>query len=195
MTRQLPPSATATSGRRFDAMWWARRGVIVLVLLVALDVTIEATLATMRRRDVVLGITIVDPSATPAPTVPAGVQPPTATPLPSVLQLKPTDRLSVAVHWNYHIGPRFPTTVVHAEATIDGRSVAEGQVSIDCGTAVIDCTGDAPIALAYTIPATNGSAAQTIDWPTGTYILTVDRSDGGLNPVSLKSYTFEVVAP
>jgi len=195
MTRQLPPSVTTPAGRRFDAMWWARRGVIVLVVLVLIDVTIEASLATMRRRDVVLSLTIRDPAATPLPTLPAGVPPLTPTPLPATLTLKPTDQLIVAVHWSYHIGPRFPTTVIHAQALIDDRSVADGQVTIDCGQQIIDCTGDAPIALAYTIPATNGTAAQSIDWPTGSYTVVVDRSDGGLKPINLKQYTFQVAAP
>ena len=176
-------------------MWWARRGVIVLMVIVLVDVSIEATLATMRRRDVVLSIAINNPAATPTVTPnvqAAGTPQPTATPVPEKFTLKPSDRLTLSVQWNYHIGPRFPSTVIHAEALIDDRNIAEGQVSIDCGAAIIDCIGTSEIQLAYTIPASGTTAAQSIDWPVGNYNVIVDRSDGGLNPVTIKQYQFNV---
>ncbi len=190
------PSPLPPASRRFDSMWWARRGVIVLAVMIVLVFGTEATLATLRRRDVIIHLNVYNPNAlvtqTPAASPAAGPTP-SATPVPAILSLAPTDRLIVDVQWNYHIGPRFPQTVIHATVLIDDRNVAEGQVNIDCGTAVIDCIGDHALTLAYTIPDTGtGKGSQTVDWPVGSYTVTVDRSDGGLRPVSIAKYDFQV---
>jgi hypothetical protein len=191
-----PPS----THQRFDSTWWLRRGVIILAVLIVLVFGTESALALLRRRDVVINVSVQSLKTTPTVT-PTGAAPPggsggaTATPAPAMLLLVPSDRVIVNVQWNYHIGPRFPHTVVHASATIDGRDVADGQVNIDCGAAVIDCAGQGSMTLAYTVPDTgNGSGPQIVDWPVGDYVITVDRSDGGLKPVVIQNYPFHVQA-
>ncbi len=187
-----------TPHRRFDSYWWARRGVLILAVLIVLVFGTESTLALLRRRDVIINVSVQSVTGTSTPTVtPIGAAPPgptaTATPGPALLILLPSDRVIVNVRWNYHIGPRFPNTVVHASAVIDGRDVADGQVNINCGAAAIDCTGQQSITLAYTVPDTgNGNGSQTVDWPAGDYTIIVDRSDGGLKPATIGSYPFRV---
>ena len=187
--------------RLFDSYWWARRGVVILAVMIVLVFGTESTLALLRRRDVIINVSVQSVNVSPTHTAtPIGAAPPgptaTATPAPAVLILLPSDRVIVNVRWNYHIGPRFPHTSVHAMVVIDGRDVADGQVMIDCGTAVIDCTGQQSMTLAYTVPDSgNGSGPQAVDWPGGEYTVTIDRSDGGLNPITIGRYPFHVQAP
>lgn len=161
----------------------------------------ESTLALLRRRDVIINVSVQSVALAPTPTATLpGAAPPvptaTATPVPATLILLPSDRVIVNVRWNYHIGPRFPNTVVHASAVIDGRDVADGQVAINCGGAALDCTGQESITLAYTVSDTgNGAGPQIVDWPAGDYTIVVTRSDGGLKPVTIGSYPFHAQAP
>jgi hypothetical protein len=183
--------------RPFDAIWWARRGGLIVALLVILVFGAEATLATQRRRDVTLVVSVqtaqvtVNVTPTSVATGIPGEPSPTPTPIPDVIQLLPADRLTLLVKWTYHIGPRFPHTIVSASAAINGRTVSSGDVLIDCGAAVIDCGGQQALSFAYTVPDT-GSGASTVDWPSGDYVLIVTRSDGGLNPYPIGRYNFHV---
>lgn len=168
--------------------------------MIALVYGTESTLALLRRRDVIINVSVqsTTPTLTPTATQVGAALPgptPTATPIPATLNVLPSDRVIVDVSWNYHIGPRFPNTLIHASALIDGRDVADGQVNINCGGAAIDCTGQQSITLAYTIPDTgNGSGPQTVDWPAGDYTVIIDRSEGGLTPVTIGRYPFHVQA-
>ncbi|MHB8750130.1 MAG: hypothetical protein ACYDBJ_13185, partial [Aggregatilineales bacterium] len=192
------PTPPPTLHRRFDSYWWARRGVLILAVLIVLVFGTESILALLRRRDVIINVSVQSVAVTTTPTVtPVSGVPssPTATATPgaALLILLPSDRVIVNVRWNYHIGPRFPDTVVHASAVIDGRDVADGQVNINCGAAALDCTGQQSMTLAYTVPDTgNGSGSQTVDWPAGDYTVIVDRSDGGLKATPIGSYPFRV---
>ncbi len=198
-------NAQPTIRRPFDSIWWAKRGGLIVAVLVILVFGTELTLATQRRRDVTLTIQVqtaqVAIDVTPVATAAAqrdnaasgnSTEPsPTPTPIPAMITLAATDRLSVLVKWTYHIGPKFPHTTIYAKAVISGRTVSSGEVLIDCGTAIIDCAGQQPLTLAYIVPDT-GSGASTVDWPSGDYLLTVSRSEGGLIPYEIGRYNFRV---
>lgn len=191
----VQPTTAPSPHHRFDSTWWLRRGVIILVVLIVLVFGTESTLALLRRRDITITVSVQSLNTTPTAT-PGASGSATSTPAPTVFLLIPSDRVVVNVQWTYHIGPRFPNTVVHASVSINGRDVADGQVSINCGGASLDCNGQASLTLAYTVPDTgNGSGPQTVDWPVGDYTITVDRSDGGLIPVVIGHYPFHVQAP
>ncbi len=189
---EAPPSS---------AIGMRRAGLILVCLMITVFIT-ETTLARLRHRDVSVSLSVkTAATSTPTPgtavpteaaTADATDQPgPTKTPAPAILVIAPNDQLVVNVTWNYRIGPRFPHTTIYAVSQIDGRSVAEGQVKIDCGTEVLNCSGTQSITLQYTIPDT-GTGAQQIAWPVGDYQLVVDRSDGGLTPITLQQTEFRV---
>lgn len=190
----------APARRPFDSIWWARRGTLIVAVLVIIVFGSEATLATQRRRDVSLSLSVQSaqtahpaaPAASTDSSATAGPSP-TPTPIPAVIQLLPTDRLSLLVRWHYHIGPRFPRSTIAGTVSIDGRAIGNGDVLIDCGAAVIDCSGQQAMTLAYTVPDLgNGSGPTTYDWASGDYLLIVTRSEGGLSPIEIGRYNFHV---
>jgi hypothetical protein len=131
---------------------------------------------------------------TSTPDAQSGATPiPTLAPTPAILTIGPNDQLRVTVDWRYEIGPRFPHTTIFVTAIIDGRSVGDGQVRIDCGTAVFNCEGEQAVTLVYTVPDVGGgNGVQQVAWPVGDYQLVVDRSDAGLAPLRIQTLDFRV---
>ncbi len=176
---------------------FARRAGLIAFVVVILVFGSELTLSQLRRRDISVSLRVI--TATPAPgatqaavpTEAPGQPAPTKTPTPSILIITPNDELIVNVQWSYRIGPRFPRTIVRATAKIENRSVGEGRVIVDCGGALLDCTGSEPISLRYTIPDT-GSGIQTVTWPVGDYTLLIERSLGDLQYTSIQQSEFRV---
>lgn len=177
----------------------ARRAGLIAFVLVIVVFGSELTLSQLRRRDITVSVQVntatpsasatqsAAPTVTPAPDQPAV----TPTPGPAVLIIAPNDQLLINVQWNYKIGPRFPRTVVRATSKIDGRSVGEAQVVIDCGSALLDCSGSQPIRLNYTVSGT-GSSAQTVPWPVGDYVVVIERSVGELQYTPIQQTEFHV---
>jgi hypothetical protein len=131
---------------------------VVLAFIVVFGT--EGIFALLRRRDVTANITIVDANtktATPGPT-PSGPAPVTA-----VVMLA-DGTVMIHIDWNYHIGPRFPTTNIQTDVKDkDGVIVASDTFTIDCGNATLDCTGSTDRAI----------HAPKNTWPSGDYNVNV----------------------
>ncbi len=197
-----PPAKRAT-----NPIWLRRASIALVVLMIGVFGT-ELTLARLRGREVTISLSVLAASGanagTPVPV--AGLLTPVApataavtesalgltkTPMPAIVTIAPADQLIATVNWHYTIGPRFPHTTIHITAVISGRTVADGQVKIDCGAAVLNCDGTQSIALVYTVPDL-GSGVQQVAWPTGDYQLVVDRSDASLPAIHLQTMDFQV---
>lgn len=191
----------------------AQRLGLALVLVILIVFGSEFTLSTLRRRTIQVSLRVnaapmfpasgtavaagaagAAPTLTPTPTDVPSQPAPTKTPGPAVVSITPRDQLLVDVQWNYRIGPRFQRATVHAIASIQNRVVAEGSVLIDCGSAVLECSGTNLIALNYTVPDTGntGSGSQTVDWPVGDYVLIVESQIAELTPMPLQQMAFQV---
>jgi hypothetical protein len=97
--------------------------------------------------------------------------------------VEPERPLLIDVMWDYRIGPRFPQTIVRAEArNLNGDVIASDEYIIDCGTAAVTCTGSATIEM---LPDND-----TQTWEIGQYSLKVERSMAGLNYLILDDYLF-----
>ncbi|MBO9308416.1 MAG: hypothetical protein J7551_01375 [Chloroflexi bacterium] len=109
-----------------------------------------------------------------------------------VLVLTPDGELTVTVAWSYQIGPRFPTTTVHARVQDErGQTVAEDSMSITCQNA-LGCSGSQELALRYGVRAKGDQASE---WAPGRYVVRVMRAYSGQEPVEISSRRLTVVNP
>src|SRR5436190_15398510 len=129
--------------------------------LAALAVTLlvvcsEVTLTLLRTRSIEVSFGVDAKTAGPATPEAA------ATPDPGkaeVLTIKPDGTITVEVKWNYRIGPRFPVTVVRAEAISpsDSNIASSKEFMIDCGTEVMQCQGDQQLQLNFGVKDNQGT--------------------------------------
>ncbi len=160
---------------------------LLAILVVGLVLGMESFLALIRQRTVNVTLQLQDSTSTASAS--AGTP---ATPDPTkTLSMLPDGTVLALINWNYHIGPRFPLTKVHA-VVLDNQQkpVASDDYQIDCGTETIDCTGSATLSLNYGILEKAGSKTA---WPTGTYTVQVTRAYGDLTPTQIVQQTIQIV--
>jgi hypothetical protein len=147
----------------------------------------EVTLALVRSRsiDVTFGTGAGSASATPdvAATPDAAKS--------SVLTIKAIEPLNVTVKWNYRIGPRFPVTVIRAEAISpsDNHIAASEEYTIDCGAEALQCSGEHLFELHYGVKDKQGTP---LPWPLGDYLVQVSQHYSNLQSSPLRSQPFKV---
>ena len=164
---------------------------LLTVLAIVLVFSVEGILTLLRQRSVDVTIYVTDLSGNPvAATASSTATPePGGTPKPASAQLvlKPDNSLWVRVVWTYHIGPRFPETVISADVfDKDGQIVASGSYKIDCGNASLDCTGDYPLGLNYGVKTDADRQKARQPWVMGAYNVQISRAYVGFNPTVIK---------
>jgi len=175
----------------------------VIAVLVALFVFgSEVVLSSLRSRNLSVAFE-TNLRFTPTP-LPVGTQPTatptrnpdaTATPIPQVVFLKAGDEILVRVTWDYRIGPRFQRVILGASANNGDRAVAQATAAIDCGAAILSCSGTTLIPLTYEIPDPNAASGSVgIPWPVGEYKVLVEQSAGGLKYTTIQEKLFRVQA-
>jgi hypothetical protein len=181
----LTPDHSATWNRpcynlcgEFHEVGMKRLG-IAAIIVVGLVIGIEGTLTVLRQWNVAAKIEAQNPqspsvSAT-ATAIAAALGPAEATALASAtLMIGPEGTVTVRVNWDYRIGPRFPMTVVQAEALDESsKIVALTKYTIDCGTSSLQCDGGVPISLEFGVVDKQGTRSA---WPPGNYTIRVTRA-------------------
>jgi hypothetical protein len=149
----------------------------------------EGILSLLRQRNIDVIVQVADStaaSATPAATSELS----SSEAKPHVLAISPPGGVEILVRWNYRIGPRFPITVVRAEALDNNQQiVASDTFTIDCGNATLDCSGEHSLALYFRVKDSQGQRGL---WPLGDYVLRITRAYADLSPAVLKTQPFEV---
>jgi hypothetical protein len=170
---------------------------IAAVLIAGLVIGIEGMLTLLRQWNVAAKIEAHNPlspsAAATATAVAAALSPEAAAALAdSTLMLGPDGTVVVQVNWDYRIGPRFPTTIVQAEA-LDASSkiVASTKYTIDCGSSSLQCDGATPISLEYGVIDTKGTRSA---WPPGTYTIRVTRAYVGYSPKVVSERQLQVLS-
>lgn len=162
---------------------------LAVVIVGVLVFGVEGILSLLRQRTIDVIVQVENSSsanATPAATR----EPSSSAPQPRVLTISPLDGVEILVKWNYRIGPRFPITIVRAEALDDKQQiVASDTFRIDCGNETLDCSGERPLALYFRVKESQGQRGL---WPLGNYVLRVTRAYADLNATLLKTQPFEV---
>jgi hypothetical protein len=185
-----------------------RRLILGAVLIALIVLGSEVILSTLRTRTVAVTYNVAllfpptplppdVPTPTPSRTPDPRKEQPTATATPTEIFITPGDSMIVVVRWDYRIGPRFQKVTVRATARNSERPdpVAVGTTLIDCGDAILQCTGSAPIRLNYQVPDPNSTdGVRMVPWPVGDYIVTIEQSSGGLQFVSMDQKVFKVRA-
>jgi hypothetical protein len=147
----------------------------------------EGILSVLRQRTIDVIVQVADSaSATPAATR----EPSSPEAQPRVLTISPLGGVEILVRWDYRIGPRFPITIIRAEALDSNQQVvASDTFKIDCGNATLACRGEHPLALYFRVKDSQGQRGL---WPLGDYVLRVTRAYADLSPAVLKTQPFQV---
>jgi hypothetical protein len=162
-------------------------GLPIAILIVAV-LTIEIGLTVLRQRQIDVTFAVHSAALTAADSE-AALERDADEPM---LVLTPDGELIVTVAWSYQIGPRFPTTTVHARVQDErGQTVAEESLSITCKNA-LGCSGTQELALRYGVRA---EGDQEADWALGRYVVQVTRAYSGQAPVEISSRRLTVINP
>jgi hypothetical protein len=167
-----------------------RLGLPIALLIVAI-LSIEVLLTILRQREITVTFSAESAAlaALPENTDPTAAETTTDEPL---LTLTPDGKLSVTVAWSYQIGPRFPTTTVHAVVQSEsGETVAERSLSITCANP-LGCSGSQVLDLSYGVRAEGDAAAA---WQIGRYSVQVTRTYSGQQPIEITSRRLTVINP
>lgn len=172
---------------------------LLTVLAIIFVFSIEGILTLLRQRNLDVTIYVTDANGNALNVTQASTQTPEpgATPKPASTQLilKPENSLWVRVGWMYHIGPRFPETLINADVfDKDGQVVASNSYKIDCGSASLDCTGDYPLSLDYGVTTGADRQKERKPWAIGEYTVQVSRTYVGFNPAVIKRQTILVTS-
>ena len=157
---------------------------VLVVILIVLVFSAESILALMRTRNISAVIAVRDSNtgqmATQQATADAskGQQ-------PSDIVISPDQQIGINATWDYRIGPRFPQTLIHADAQDSkGKIVAADDYTVNCGSDSLQCSGSQQLVLDYGVIDGKGTHAA---WPEGNYMLHVSRTYTGFNPQDLLS--------
>ncbi len=162
---------------------------IAVVVVAALVFGIEGVLALLRQRSISVVIRVEDAQGVATTPDPASAATPDPEGEGSGLTLDPGGRVVVNVRWDYRIGPRFPRTLIRAEALDQaGKVVSAEAYTVDCGSASLACTGTTSMALEYGKPGT------TAAWPAGNYVVRVTRAFTELSTTLLVQQPLRVLA-
>jgi hypothetical protein len=158
---------------------------IALLIVAVLSIEIGLTALRQRQIDVTFAVHGAAQAAADSEAAEREVNEP-------VLVLAPDGALTVTVAWSYQIGPRFPTTTVHARVQDErGQTVAEDSMSITCQNA-LGCSGTQELALRYGVRA---EGDQQAEWALGRYVVQVTRAYSGQEPVEISSRRLTVINP
>jgi hypothetical protein len=169
-----------------------RLGLIAFVMALLVFGT-EGVLALLRQRTITVLVTLLDSQSPAATAAAANSSGPATPPAVSTLQtMLPDGTVLAQITWNYHIGPRFPVTNIHA-VVLDNQQhpVASDAYQIDCGADTIDCSGSYTLSLDYGILEKTGT--HTL-WPLGDYTLQITRAYGDLKATEIERRAFRVSA-
>jgi hypothetical protein len=158
-------------------------GVLVVGMIVLVFST-EGILALMRTRNINVLVEVRDSNtgqvATQQATAEAGKGQQSAD-----VVIAPEQHIAIKATWDYRIGPRFPQTLIHADAQDSkGKVVAADDYTVNCGSEPLQCSGSDELVLDYGVIDGKGTHA---NWPEGDYTLHVSRTYTGFNPQDLLS--------
>jgi hypothetical protein len=165
---------------------------IAVVVVAALVFGIEGVLALLRQRSINVVIQVEDAQG----LVARAVSTVGATPDPqgegAILSLDPGGRVVISVRWDYRIGPRFPRTLIRAEALDQaGKVVAAEAYTVDCGSASLECSGTTSLALEHGMVEKAGIRTA---WSAGNYVVRVTRAFTELGTTLLAQQPIIVLA-
>src|SRR5258707_12298759 len=108
---------------------------VLVVIMIALVLSAESILALMRTRNISVVIEVRD-SNTGQVATQQGTADASKGQQAADVVIAPEQQIAINTTWDYRIGPRFPQTLIHAEAQDSkGKVIADDDYTVNCGSA------------------------------------------------------------